>query len=132
MLEQVLDHFGPLGLGSEAERVLPFAAGHRIGPRDASGEARDVALVGDRLVAALGVPAGVSENASRFAVRLGDAAERKAAEALLVQQDTQGRARDLPNPYEARTLVARDKQYTGEPITLNLKDAEKLKGLLPK
>jgi stage II sporulation protein D len=42
-------------------------------------------IEGGRLFAALGVRATVSESAGRFAVRLGDAAERKAAEALLAR-----------------------------------------------
>jgi type IV pilus assembly protein PilQ len=53
-----------------------------------------------------------------------DKALIEAAEALLVQQDSSSRPREIANPYEARTLGAGDKQYTGEPITLNLKDAD--------
>jgi type IV pilus assembly protein PilQ len=53
-----------------------------------------------------------------------DKALIEAAEALLVQQDGSSRPREIANPYEARTLGAGDKQYTGEPITLNLKDAD--------
>ena len=53
-----------------------------------------------------------------------DRALVEAAEALLVQQDAGGRAKDLSNPYESRTLGGGEKQYTGEPITLNLKDAD--------
>ena len=53
-----------------------------------------------------------------------DKALIEAAETLLNQQDAAGRPREIANPYEARTLGASDKQYTGEPITLNLKDAD--------
>jgi type IV pilus assembly protein PilQ len=53
-----------------------------------------------------------------------DKALIEAAETLLNQQDAAGRPREIANPYEARTLGATDKQYTGEPITLNLKDAD--------
>jgi len=53
-----------------------------------------------------------------------DKALIEAAEALLVQQDASSRPREIVNPYEARTLGSGDKQYTGEPITLNLKDAD--------
>ncbi|MGZ6971741.1 MAG: AMIN domain-containing protein, partial [Thermoanaerobaculia bacterium] len=53
-----------------------------------------------------------------------DKALIEAAEALLVQQDGSSRPREIANPYEARTLGAGEKQYTGEPITLNLKDAD--------
>ncbi len=48
----------------------------------------------------------------------------EAAEALLLQQDGSGPTKDLGNPYEARVMGATEKQYTGEPITLNLKDAD--------
>jgi type IV pilus assembly protein PilQ len=53
-----------------------------------------------------------------------DKALIEAAEALLVQQDGSSRPREIANSYEARTLGTGDKQYTGEPITLNLKDAD--------
>jgi type IV pilus assembly protein PilQ len=53
-----------------------------------------------------------------------DKALIEAAETLLNQQDAAGKPREIANPYEARTLGAGDKQYTGEPITLNLKDAD--------
>jgi type IV pilus secretin PilQ/predicted competence protein len=53
-----------------------------------------------------------------------DKALIEAAEALLVQQDGSSRPREIVNPYETRTLGSADKQYTGEPITLNLKDAD--------
>jgi type IV pilus assembly protein PilQ len=53
-----------------------------------------------------------------------DKALIEAAETLLNQQDAAGKPREIANPYEARTLGATDKQYTGEPITLNLKDAD--------
>jgi type IV pilus secretin PilQ/predicted competence protein len=53
-----------------------------------------------------------------------DKALIEAAEALLVQQDGSSRPREIVNPYETRTLGSGDKQYTGEPITLNLKDAD--------
>ncbi|MEO8053706.1 MAG: type IV pilus secretin PilQ [Acidobacteriota bacterium] len=53
-----------------------------------------------------------------------DKALIEAAEALLNQQDAAGKPREIANPFEARTLGAGDKQYTGEPITLNLKDAD--------
>ena len=53
-----------------------------------------------------------------------DKALIEAAEALLVQQDGSSRPLEIANPYETRTLGSGDKQYTGEPITLNLKDAD--------
>ncbi len=48
----------------------------------------------------------------------------EAAEALIAQQEAPRGTRDLSNPYEARYMGGADKQYTGEPITLNLKDAD--------
>lgn len=53
-----------------------------------------------------------------------DKALIEAAETLLNQQDAAGKPHEIANPFEARTLGASDKQYTGEPITLNLKDAD--------
>ena len=54
-----------------------------------------------------------------------DRALVEAAEALLIQQDPgSSKARDLINPYESKTIGGGDKPYTGEPITLNLKDAD--------
>ncbi|MEO6325085.1 MAG: type IV pilus secretin PilQ [Thermoanaerobaculia bacterium] len=54
-----------------------------------------------------------------------DRALVEAAEALLVQQDAgSSKAKDLINPYESKTIGGGDKPYTGEPITLNLKDAD--------
>jgi type IV pilus assembly protein PilQ len=80
-------------------------------------------------------PAPVASAASRPAQPAAESAPKRrktaedkalieAAETLLNQQDAAGRPREIANPYEARTLGATDKQYTGEPITLNLKDAD--------
>lgn len=68
--------------------------------------------------------AAVVEPRRRKAPTAEDKALIEAAEALLVQQDGSSRPREIANPYEARTLGSGDKQYTGEPITLNLKDAD--------
>jgi type IV pilus assembly protein PilQ len=65
-----------------------------------------------------------AEPRRKKAVTAEDKALIEAAEALLVQQDGSSRPREIANPYEARTLGSGDKQYTGEPITLNLKDAD--------
>ncbi|HSB36544.1 MAG TPA: type IV pilus secretin PilQ, partial [Thermoanaerobaculia bacterium] len=53
-----------------------------------------------------------------------DRALIEAAEALLNQQEAPGRSRELQSSFETRTLGGGEKQYTGEPITLNLKDAD--------
>ncbi|HTS02998.1 MAG TPA: type IV pilus secretin PilQ, partial [Thermoanaerobaculia bacterium] len=53
-----------------------------------------------------------------------DKALIEAAETLLNQQDAASKPHEILNPFEARTLGAGEKQYTGEPITLNLKDAD--------
>jgi type IV pilus assembly protein PilQ len=53
-----------------------------------------------------------------------DKALIEAAEALLNQQDSANRGKELQSAFETKTLGAGEKQYTGEPITLNLKDAD--------
>jgi len=52
-----------------------------------------------------------------------DRALVEAAEALLSQQQDPGR-RELQSSFETKTLGAGERQYTGDPITLNLKDAD--------
>jgi len=52
-----------------------------------------------------------------------DRALVEAAEALLNQQQDPGR-RELQSSFETKTLGAGERQYTGDPITLNLKDAD--------
>ena len=53
-----------------------------------------------------------------------DKALLEAAEALLQQQDPATKSKDLTNPYESKAIGGGDKAFTGEPITLNLKDAD--------
>ncbi|MGE5715404.1 MAG: type IV pilus secretin PilQ [Acidobacteriota bacterium] len=65
-----------------------------------------------------------SEPRRKKAASAEDKALIEAAEALLVQQEGSSRPREIANPYETRTLGTGEKQYTGEPITLNLKDAD--------
>ncbi|MCL4809226.1 MAG: type IV pilus secretin PilQ, partial [Thermoanaerobaculia bacterium] len=48
----------------------------------------------------------------------------EAAETLAVQQDAEARPRDLSSPFESRAIGQTERQYTGEPLTLNLKDAD--------
>jgi type IV pilus assembly protein PilQ len=69
-------------------------------------------------------PAATVAPRRRKAPTAEDKALIEAAEALLVQQDGSSHPREIANPYETRTLGSGDKQYTGEPITLNLKDAD--------
>ncbi len=68
--------------------------------------------------------APAAESAPKHRKTAEDKALIEAAETLLNQQDAAGKPREIANPFEARTLGANDKQYTGEPITLNLKDAD--------
>lgn len=75
-----------------------------------------------RPVEPVAVPA--ARPAPRRSATAEDRALVEAAEALLLQQDSSGQTRDLGNPYEARVIGSGEKQYTGEPITLNLKDAD--------
>jgi type IV pilus assembly protein PilQ len=54
-----------------------------------------------------------------------DRALIEAAETLLnQQQQTSSQSRELQSSFETKTLGAGDRQYTGDPITLNLKDAD--------
>jgi type IV pilus assembly protein PilQ len=53
-----------------------------------------------------------------------DRALLEAAETLAVQQDAEARPRDLPGPFESRAIGQTERQYTGEPLSLNLKDAD--------
>ena len=54
-----------------------------------------------------------------------DRALIEAAETLLNQQQQTGsQSRELQSSFETKTLGAGDRQYTGDPITLNLKDAD--------
>jgi type IV pilus assembly protein PilQ len=53
-----------------------------------------------------------------------DVALVEAAEALAEAQEAQGQPRDISNPYESRAIGQSERQYTGEPLTLNLKDAD--------
>jgi len=53
-----------------------------------------------------------------------DHALLEAAETLAVQQEKDGQPKDISNPFESRSIGQTDRQYTGEPLTLNLKDAD--------
>ena len=53
-----------------------------------------------------------------------DRALVEAAEALLNQQPAGSQSRELQSAFETKTLGAGERQYTGDPITLNLKDAD--------
>ncbi len=53
-----------------------------------------------------------------------DKALIEAAEALLNQQPSSTQSRELQSSFETKTLGVGDRQYTGDPITLNLKDAD--------
>ena len=48
----------------------------------------------------------------------------EAAETLLDEQEKTSGVHDLANSYESRALGSGERQYTGEPLTLNLKDAD--------
>ncbi len=53
-----------------------------------------------------------------------DQALVEAAEALLNQQPAGTQSKELQSAFETKTLGAGERQYTGDPITLNLKDAD--------
>lgn len=100
----------PANAATEAVRVAP------------SPEPQVVAATPEVRVAPL--PSAEAPRAPRRKASAENRALVEAAEALLNQQDTASRTKDLANPFESRALGAGDKQYTGEPITLNLKDAD--------
>jgi type IV pilus assembly protein PilQ len=100
---------------SDAPRLVSATPEIRLIPE---GKASPVATAASRPVPPAPEPAPKRRKTSE------DKALIEAAETLLNQQDAAGKPREIANPYEARTLGAGDKQYTGEPITLNLKDAD--------
>jgi len=53
-----------------------------------------------------------------------DRALLEAAETLAAEQQGSGQLKDISNPYESRAIGQTERQYTGEPLTLNLKDAD--------
>jgi type IV pilus assembly protein PilQ len=61
---------------------------------------------------------------TRKRVAAEDTALLEAAETLAVQQERDGQPRDISNPFESRAIGQTERQYTGEPLTLNLKDAD--------
>lgn len=48
----------------------------------------------------------------------------ESAEAMLAQQETPGDRQELANTYKSKTVGGGESQYTGEPISLDLKDAD--------
>lgn len=61
---------------------------------------------------------------ARKRVAADDNALLEAAETLAVQQEKDAQPRDISNPFESRAIGQTERQYTGEPLTLNLKDAD--------
>jgi len=53
-----------------------------------------------------------------------DRALLEAAETLAAQQAAEDQPKDISNPFESRAIGQTERQYTGEPLTLNLKDAD--------
>jgi type IV pilus assembly protein PilQ len=66
----------------------------------------------------------VPARTARKRVAAEDNALLEAAETLAVQQEKDGQPRDISNPFESRAIGQTERQYTGEPLTLNLKDAD--------
>lgn len=69
-------------------------------------------------------PPAVSARTARRRVAADDHALLEAAETLAVQQEKDAQPRDISNPFESRAIGQTERQYTGEPLTLNLKDAD--------
>lgn len=105
----------PAPAASDAPRLVTATPEIRLIPGE---KPAPVATAASRPVSPAAEPAPKRRKTSE------DKALIEAAETLLNQQDAAGKPREIANPFEARTLGAGDKQYTGEPITLNLKDAD--------
>ena len=93
-------------------------------PRVASVEATTtptVAMASPEVAAPVSAPA---PKPARKKVSADDRALLEAAETLAAQQESQGQPKDISNPFESRSIGQTDRQYTGEPLTLNLKDAD--------
>ncbi|MBK6405572.1 MAG: AMIN domain-containing protein [Holophagales bacterium] len=69
-------------------------------------------------------PPAAPSRAARKRVAADDHALLEAAETLAVQQERDAQPRDISNPFESRAIGQTERQYTGEPLTLNLKDAD--------
>ena len=69
-------------------------------------------------------PPAAPSRAARKRVAADDHALLEAAETLAVQQEKDAQPRDISNPFESRAIGQTERQYTGEPLTLNLKDAD--------
>lgn len=69
-------------------------------------------------------PSAAPARTARKRVAADDHALLEAAETLAVQQEKDAQPRDISNPFESRTIGQTERQYTGEPLTLNLKDAD--------
>lgn len=70
------------------------------------------------------VPAPVPPRPARRKTSADDRALLEAAETLAAEQQSGGQLKDISNPYESRAIGQTERQYTGEPLTLNLKDAD--------
>jgi len=69
-------------------------------------------------------PSAAPARTARKRVAADDHALLEAAETLAVQQEKDAQPRDISNPFESRAIGQTERQYTGEPLTLNLKDAD--------
>lgn len=70
------------------------------------------------------VPAPATPRPARRKTSADDRALLEAAETLAAEQQSGGQLKDISNPYESRAIGQTERQYTGEPLTLNLKDAD--------
>lgn len=70
------------------------------------------------------VPAHVAPRPAHRKTSADDRALLEAAETLASDQKSGGQLKDISNPYESRALGQLERQYTGEPLSLNLKDAD--------
>ena len=113
--------------GGTEPRAAVQAAPPTVVPAPASPEVKEVKQVrtAQATPAAPSAPRSAQKAPPRRKATAGD--DRllmEAAETLLDEQEKASGARDLANSYESRSLGGGERQYTGEPLTLNLKDAD--------
>ena len=70
------------------------------------------------------VPVPATPRPTRRKTSADDRALLEAAETLATEQQSGGQLKDISNPFESRAIGQTERQYTGEPLTLNLKDAD--------
>ncbi|MFN7988173.1 MAG: type IV pilus secretin PilQ [Thermoanaerobaculia bacterium] len=110
----------PVTAPAPAVAPPPAAAAPRVASVEATA-APTVAMASPEVAIPVSAPA---PKPVRRKVSADDRALLEAAETLAAQQESQAQPKDISNPFESRSIGQTDRQYTGEPLTLNLKDAD--------